>query len=232
MSSSRISPQEWMEQLERLQRRFRALQSKVRECKNQGELYGGPNVKRRYMLKNDVKKVEGKITNLDGLLSKMEDLPRKYEITAGELSRRRGLLTRLKNNVVSVSNLLARSRPPQEDTDDFNFSTQVEETLETQHLSNQQLMQRQQNEELKQDAHLDDILRGVSTLKDIGYEINNELTFQGEILDGLEQGIDKTGLSIQRNTHRVQHISVEATSCWPMFIMIFLLFVIVFLIVV
>jgi len=79
---------------------------------------------------------------------------------------------------------------------------------------------------------LEDIYRGVSRLKDIGYEINNELTYQDDLLNGLETGIDKTAMSIQRNTHRVQHISVEATSCWPMFIMIFLLFVIVFLIVV
>jgi len=220
-----------MESLERLQRKFRSIQSRVRESKNQKQLYGaGENVKRRYKYKADVSRVEKKVSELDTMLSMMEDMPRRFEISAGELSRRRGLLTRLKNDVVEVSNILARGRE-RVDRNDFQFTPQVEESLETRHMSNEQLMQRQQHEELKQEQHLDDILRGVSTLKDIGYEINNELTFQGELLDGLEEGVDKTGQNISRNTHRVATISRESTSCWPMFIMIFLLFVIVFLLI-
>eukprot|EP00466_Bigelowiella_natans_P002883 jgi/Bigna1/130541/aug1.11_g5249 len=220
---------EWMSSFERLRSKFRSVQTRVREGKSRGEIYGSANVKRRYRYKKEVEGIESKIVGLDRKLSEMEQGRRgEFEITTGEMSRRRGLLTRLKNEVVSTSNILARSRDVRSQGDDFDFTTpQVEESLETRHLTNQQLVQRQNNEELKQEQHLDDILRGVSNLKDIGYEINNELSFQGELLDGLETGIDKTGRNIQRNTNRVQHISVESTSSWPMIIMIFLLFVIV-----
>jgi len=222
-----VNAQEWMARLERLRSKFRSVQSSVREGKSRGELYGSGNIKRRWRLKKDVEAIEGKISHLDEDLSRMELDTQNIQITSGELSRRRGLLTRLKNEVVATSNILARSRAPQRE-DEFDFATpQVEESLETRHLSNQQLMERHNDEEFRQDQHLEDILRGVSTLKDIGYEINNELSYQGDILDGLENGIDKTDLNIQRNTNRVQHISMESTSCWPMFIMIFLLFVIV-----
>ncbi|GAB5367133.1 hypothetical protein AAMO2058_001203300 [Amorphochlora amoebiformis] len=231
MATSALTPRGWMTELERLQRSFRSIQSRVRESKNRGELYGGPNVKKRYRFKKDVEKIEKNVTTLDEMLSRMEDLPRKFEITTGELSRRRGLLTRLKNDVVNISNIVLRSREVQQN-DEFDFSTpQVEESLETRHLTNQQLIQRQHSEEIKQEEHLDDILRGVTTLKDIGYNINTELSHQTDLLDGLEQGIDKTDRNIQRNTRSVQRISVHSTSCWPMFIMIFLAFVIVILLV-
>mmetsp|Transcript_9301 Transcript_9301/g.13957 ORF Transcript_9301/g.13957 Transcript_9301/m.13957 type:complete len:232 (-) Transcript_9301:156-851(-) len=228
-----MSPKEWMGELTRLQRTFRQVRERVRESKIQGELYGSSNVKRRYRFKQDVRRVEGKVTKLDKLLTLMEDMPRKYEIGDGELTRRRGLLTRLKNDVLVMSNMLARSRPIQE-REDLNLS-QVEEdgfTDEQLMLSNQQLIQRQRNEDLKQEQHLDEILQGVTTLKGIGQNINTELSFQGELLDGLEAGVDKTDRNIQRNTASVQSIARSSSSCWPMFIMIFLLFVIVFLLVI
>lgn len=185
-------------------------------------------MKRRYKYKKDVQRIEEKATKLDEQLSRMENFPRKYEIASGELGRRRGLLTRLNNEVASVSSMLARGRQ-RIDRDELDLTAGVEESLETRHLSNQQLMERQQREELKQDEHLEDILRGVTTLKDMGYGIAHELNAQEGLLDNLEQGIDKTDRNIQRNTSRVQNVSHESTSCWPMFIMIFLFFIIVFL---
>eukprot|EP00467_Chlorarachnion_reptans_P013913 CAMPEP_0114511768 /NCGR_PEP_ID=MMETSP0109-20121206/14594_1 /TAXON_ID=29199 /ORGANISM="Chlorarachnion reptans, Strain CCCM449" /LENGTH=214 /DNA_ID=CAMNT_0001691359 /DNA_START=128 /DNA_END=773 /DNA_ORIENTATION=+ len=184
-----LTPQQWIHRLERLQRSFRGVQAKVREGKSRGEIYGSDNVKRRWKYKKEVEGIEEKIRYLDEALFRMEEDSMSFEITSGELTRRRGLLNRLKNEVALSSNILAYGRSPP--TGDMDFAPQVEETLETRHLTNQQLVIRHQDEELKQESQLDEILQGVSTLKDIGYEINTELSFQGEILDGLNLGSTK-----------------------------------------
>jgi hypothetical protein len=88
---------------------------------------------------------------------------------------------------------------------------------------------RQHQEERKQDESLDEILRGVTTLKGMSREIGNELSIQENLLGDLEDGVDKTDRNIHRNINSVSRVSDSAVSCWPMFTMIFLFFVIVFL---
>jgi small-conductance mechanosensitive channel len=98
----------------------------------------------------------------------------------------------------------------------------VEENERTRDLSNDQLMQEQKMMVQQQDRHLDDILVGVTRLKNIGEDINQELDVHSGLLNQLDKGVD--------NTTKAEAIQEESGGCLGLCIIFFLVGVILMLV--
>lgn len=106
----------------------------------------------------------------------------------------------------------------------------VSETAETQSYSNQQLLQQQQATLAQQDEKLDGILDGVTKLKVMSQDINQELDLHAHLLTELDSAVDQTDGRIQRNTKRITNIEqAEGSGCCFMIIVILLAVLIVLL---
>ena len=224
-----------MSEMEGANRVWRSLHSRIRESKNRDQLHGGSNVKRRYQYRSELKKVESRVKQLAADLAQMEEAPLEFSISSGELARRRGMLTRLRTETNRIGAMLERNRglvrggAAGDDMEEGLADGMEDEAFESRGLSNEQLIELQRDEEGKQSEHLDEILRGVTTLRGMSKNIGNELSAQDGILTNLDDGVGKTDRNILRNIHSVEAVSMSSASCWPMFTIIFLFFVIVFL---
>jgi len=177
---------------------------------------------------------------LDQLLDKMEGNSLKYNVTSGEVNRRRGLVADLKQKAIAIEDSLSgqTSRTKQQlfaatgkgrDGD----GGVVEEDPATRDLTPRDLVQATEQQLKDQDQSLANIERGVVSLKDLGNGMSTQLDLQKSLLNDLEKGIDKTQQAFQNNTQRIQIVEEEdgskAMGCGIIMCMLLLLVLIVFL---
>jgi syntaxin 8 len=103
-----------------------------------------------------------------------------------------------------------------------------EESEETASVSNSQLYTQQKQQLDAQDAKLDGILEGVTKLKVMSQDINQELNLHEHLLTELDGAVESTDARIQRNTKRIGLIQ-ESSGGWCGLIIMFVLFVIIVL---
>ena len=138
---------------------------------------------------------------LEQALETMEDAPQDFRIGGGEIGRRRGMIGNMDRQLRSFQDTmenrktnrnemrgLASKRGPAEETD--VTLTQTSQQLQQDHNSRMQA----------QDGHLDTILTGVSRLKYMGQDINDELNLQNDLLDELDHTVDRVDYRLQDNT--------------------------------
>uniref|UniRef100_A0A1B6L4V2 t-SNARE coiled-coil homology domain-containing protein n=2 Tax=Graphocephala atropunctata TaxID=36148 RepID=A0A1B6L4V2_9HEMI len=108
--------------------------------------------------------------------------------------------------------------------DDDNAATQplLQETNEQIKQHHQQMMQDQED-------GLERLSRVISRQKDIAVTIGNEVDFQNELVDNIAERMDRTNVSIQRETTHVQVISRTDNTCgyWIVILMLFVAIIVV-----
>lgn len=105
----------------------------------------------------------------------------------------------------------------------------AEETDETRNYDNQQLLQQQQSSITDQDSRLDDILHGVTRLKIMSTDINQELHLHHQLLGELDDQIDRTDSRIKSSTRTVADISERDSGGWCSFCTMVILLVMIVL---
>jgi hypothetical protein len=138
---------------------------------------------------------------------------------AGELNNRRGMVQQLKNSAQYLTGLLGdgvqkRSRRRKQ---------KYEDTEETQHMSNQQLLQQQVDRQQEHDEQLDYILDGVGKLKDMSYDINRELDETSGLIDDVDEKMDTADTQLLSNIRRIDDVSEKSGGCVSLCVIIILL---------
>ena len=151
----------------------------------------------------------------------------------GEIARRKGLLSsvrsqndRLDDEVTNGSGrdgVMAGAR--------VKGVSLADESVESQQQSNQQLLAVQQTALSRQDEKLDGILDGVTRLKVMSGDINQELDLHANLLNELDSAVDSTDARLQRNTKRVELVTEQSGGCCGLIIMAILFVLIIILLV-
>jgi hypothetical protein len=169
------------------------------------------------------------ITRLERSLANMERAPMKFKIGEGEINRRKGLLTsvrtdsdRLESDLNGGGSSGRAARRP------VNLA---DESLESQQQSNVQIHAQQRSALSAQDEKLDGILDGVSRLKVMSNDINQELDLHAGLLTELDSAVDSTDARLQRNTKRIEIVQEQSGGCCGMLTMAVLLGLIIMLLV-
>lgn len=219
-------PADWLKQFDQLD----VHQEEMRNELNDAQAKGIGNRQKRAINKRVVD-ARDTLNRLERSLRAMERNPMKAKIGEGELARRAGLLAALRQQYDTLDDQvntnggrlganLARKAP-----------TLAEESAESQAISNQQLLAQQRSALSSQDEKLDGILDGVSRLKVMSHDINQELSLHENILSELDSAVDNTDARLQRNTKRVEIVTEESGGCCGLVTMAILFAIIVMLLV-
>jgi syntaxin 6 len=215
----------WLNLSERVDVAIRDLKAASREAQAASAAGAAAGASRR-KLQQKLREVDDDINRLDNSLSAMQSDPDSFGIGPSEVVRRQDLLSRFRSAARILSDAIegrsaqARGRSKRK----------VEETEETERLSSQDLYQEQQLVAKRQDEQLDEILAGVTKLKAMSQDIGTELDLHTQLLSELGDQVDSTDTRIRISADRVRDIEDKEASCWPLFIIVALLVVIVVLI--
>eukprot|EP01006_Ploeotia_vitrea_P028818 TRINITY_DN61451_c0_g1_i2.p1 TRINITY_DN61451_c0_g1~~TRINITY_DN61451_c0_g1_i2.p1 ORF type:complete len:227 (+),score=83.76 TRINITY_DN61451_c0_g1_i2:25-681(+) len=218
-----MEAQDWLELYENAVYR-------CRQVGNAGRSRTSQTVKQKRQRSRDLNQLQQDLTRLERSFREIESDPGRYGLGQGELSRRRGLLQRLRADVMDIGSDgrntragLFNSRKAREE---------AQETDDTEFLTNAQLHQQQQVAMDDQDQHLDRILDGVSVLKNMSHDIGAELDVHSQLLEELDEAVEVTDNRVQSNTHKVTDVHEKTGGCLPLCIIFLLFAVIIALIVV
>jgi chromosome segregation ATPase len=213
------SAQDWIKVYEAAESSLRQVNSEFRAAKKGGSK--GAREKSRL-----AKKVKQAKDDIDRLEKELSVLERKGRIGEGEHSRRRGMMSDLVTLYEDVNDVLSGA---QRRNELYEQAANREETEETKDMDNNQILQAQQHAIHRQDQQLDGILDGVTKLKEMSYDINNELTLHDHLLTELDSAVEATDGRIVRNTARIDEIEQRSGGWCPIIIMVLLLALIVLL---
>lgn len=217
---------EWMRVFEQVE----GVQEECRNDINDAQARGLGNRMKRQMAKK-IDDSRDRLNRLERSLREMERNPMRFRIGDGELNRRKGLLASLRSindqledqlthNDGRLAGNLAR-KPP----------SLANESADSQQLSNQQLLAQQSSALSAQDEKLDGILDGVSRLKVMSSDINQELDLHANLLTELDHAVDNTDTRMQRSIKRVEIVTEQSGGWCGLFCMILLFGIIVSLLV-
>jgi len=100
------------------------------------------------------------------------------------------------------------------------------------HLDNQQIHAYHQNVMAQQDEQLDQLGMSIGRQRDLSIAIGNELDEQVEILDAVDEGVDRHQGQLDGAMKRVNKIAKRAKENWSMTTIIVLIIILVLLIVI
>jgi len=181
----------------------------------------------RMKLNKTLENSKSELSRLERILAKMENNPMAYQIGEGELQRRKGLMADLKRSVATADDKL-NSRGGSR----FGYAARREkeynEDDETRGVSDRSLLQQQHAMRDRHDQKLDGILSGVTKLKVMGQEINQELDLHTRLLDDLDGAVTATDERIVTNIKKVDHIDRKSGGCCHLITIMLLFALIVF----
>ena len=147
----------------------------------------------------------------------------------GEINRRKGLLATLNRQNDSLDDEVNNSSTR------FGANRKApslaDESAESQQYSNAQLLTQQRSALSAQDEKLDGILDGVTRLKVMSNDINQELDLHAGLLNELDTAVENTDARLQRNTKRVEIVTEQSGGCCGLITMALLFAVIIMLLV-
>lgn len=176
------------------------------------------------------------ISALDDGLTAIQKLPASQRLGAGELRRRKDLLSAARKDREALENLLnAMSQKSKIDSAVANISEHTDllstggpsgsgtntpkltaahrgrvlgkETKETRELDNSGLLQLQQQKMKEQDLDVDEIRKIVQRQRELGVAINQELEVQNEMLKMVDADVERVGDKINIAKKRIGKIS-------------------------
>jgi len=213
---AQVDPAEWLSGFENVRGTLESLLNEVRDS----DKPEGLGQRERLRIGKRADKCKDDISRLERTLAKMETDPVAYKIAEGELSRRRGDLAMAKNQAKQLDGLLSRS----ENNARKQLLKNADDTEETKGQTNSELLQSQMRKQERQEDQLDGILTGVSKLKNMTYDIHNELDLQTGLLTDLDNAVQNTDKKIVTNTARVDDIREREAGGWCALCAMFLLF--------
>lgn len=200
--------------------------------------------RRRGVMGGEDRRVKPALNNLDRLLNKLDRELRVLEetspppVSGKDLARRREDLRRMQNEHTRLKGLeKAASASADRDTllrpaggSSAAGGTGSTESVGTRDLTSQQLMERTEAEIKVQDAVLDRMSEGLTSLSGIGKAISDETTLHMKLLDKLDDEVDKGNINLVRETGRTAKLTKSSASCWLYVIICVLVLVLVGLI--
>jgi len=223
-----MSATDWLTLYEQTDQTLNTLAHDVREHQSKTST---ASVREKRVAHTKLRSAKDDIATLERSLNRMETNPSDFNIGAGEVVRRRGLLTELKNLFTSVEDGATNSKTRRDlFTGAGDKRGRVEEGDETKHLDNTQIHSQQQDLLQKQDEQLGTVLEGVTKLKVMSHDISTELDLHKHLLDEVDQSVDRTDGKIRKNIDRVDIIQKEeGGGCCALIVMVLLLVLIIFL---
>eukprot|EP00658_Telonema_sp_P-2_P014212 TRINITY_DN15397_c0_g1_i4.p1 TRINITY_DN15397_c0_g1~~TRINITY_DN15397_c0_g1_i4.p1 ORF type:complete len:142 (-),score=17.26 TRINITY_DN15397_c0_g1_i4:191-616(-) len=94
----------------------------------------------------------------------------------------------------------------------FNGGNDLVADVETGNPQAEQLLLHQQQAIADQDASLDLLLASVNRQKQMGMAISDELDQQSSLLDELDDGMETTGMTVNRHQSRIEAFLKQANS--------------------
>jgi len=229
---------EWLELHEQTDGALQGLSSDIRETQKTSAS-GGSAPKEKRIIARRLGQAKTDIDKLERSLIKMEAQPIAYKIGEGELSRRRQMLSSIRNLYQMTDDLnsgktsqrleMIRKKDLLSGGRGGYGAQQHDETAETEGVSNRDLSNQQQQMIDKQDQQLGHVLDGLTTLHHMGHDISTELDLHKHLLSDLDNSIDQTDDRIRINTQRVETVNEKAGGCCGMITMLVLLAIIIFL---
>jgi syntaxin 8 len=167
---------------------------------------------------------------LDRNLRMMQGSPADFKVGSGEITRRQGLVHSLGLDIERFTAALEGRTVKKELMGDARPDKKAVETTETMGLDSRQLYDKHLDKKAAQDKAIDDILVGVTKVKQIGQDINDELTLHEQLLDDIDQGMDRVENRLKDNTKATKQIRQKDKSWFGFGLMILLFIVILVLI--
>jgi len=211
--------QDWIKLYEATESSLRQVNTEFRAAQKGGNKGG----REKHRLAKKAKQAKEDVERLEKELAALE---RKGKVGEGEFARRKGMMSEIVTLAENVNDILTgQSRRNELYEQAYNR----EETDETKDMDNHTILQTQQSQIARQDQQLDGILDGVTKLKVMSYDINNELTLHEHLLTELDSAVEATDGRMVRNTARIDDIEQRSGGWCPIIMMILLLILIVFL---
>jgi len=224
-----MSAQDWWTLYEQTEQTLNQLAHDLHEQQSKSST---ASVREKRTTHTKLRSAKDDVSTLERTLNRMEDNPGDFKIGDGELTRRRGLLTALKNLYTSVEDGTSNSKTKRElfTGAGARRGGRGEENEETKHLDNTQLVSQQQDVMQKQDEQLGVVLEGVTKLKVMSHDISTELDLHKSLLSDLDHNVDRTDGKIRANTNRIEVVEKEESGgCCALIVMVLLLVLIIFL---
>lgn len=183
---------------------------------------------KRNMMKR-VQKAKESVSKLSAYLARMEKEPQAFGVGEGEIQRRKGRLAQLNTAVHNIDEVVQeRTSTAKAGLFEGHKKITVKETDETALLSNQQLHATQKDRLSDQDEKLDMIYDGVTKLKIMTQDINQELGLHENLLKDLDEAVERTDTKLQGTEKAVDYVDKKKGGCMPLFIIFLLLIIIIF----
>ena len=131
----------------------------------------------------------------------------------GEIIRRKGLLSAVRKQNERLDDELNNGSGRPGGAGARKPMSLADESDESQQHSNAQILAQQKSALSAQDEKLDGILDGVSRLKVLSNDINQELDLHANLLGELDSAVDATDARLQRNTKRIEIVQEESGGC-------------------
>jgi len=230
-ADTHLDPSTWMRLFEELESEQEQMRNEINDAQS-GRSSMGTRQKRQ--LAKKVNECEDSLLQLERSLASMERNPLKFQIGDGEVQRRKGMLAMARNTHDQLS--LEVSAPTRNAGRlgagrKSGAALLAEESDASRERSNVQIHQQQQAQMATQDEKLDGILDGVTRLKVMSGDINQELDLHANLLDELDTEVDRVDGRLQRNTKRVELVTEKSGGCCGLLIMAVLFVIIILLLV-
>ncbi|TID30338.1 hypothetical protein CANINC_001040 [Pichia inconspicua] len=160
------------------------------------------NARIRVNSTNNLNEVESLVDSGESDLNSLKEyLDHSIELSNEEIKRRNQLLNSLSTEISDIKNMIKIIKPTSiESNESNNFYTKTSrrtfgkpvETDESKKLNNGDFLQIQKVEIQSQDERLQELHQIIARQKQLGITVNEELSIQNELLDGLDKHIDKS----------------------------------------
>jgi len=183
---------------------------------------------KRNMMKR-VQKAKESVAKLSAHLARMEKEPQSFGVGEGEIGRRKTRLAQLNTAVHNMDEVVQdRTSNAKSGLFEGHKKISVKETDQTALLNNQQLQATQKDKIADQDEKLDHIYDGVTKLKIMTQDINQELGLHENLLKDLDDAVEKVDNKMQGTERAVDYVDKKKGGCVPLLIILLLVMFMIF----
>lgn len=218
-----MDAQDWLDNCERTHREMNQLSSDVSGKNREGKMSSFQRKKYNKTLNSHRQKMK----RLAADLKKQE---KRGQMGAGEVARRQNLIGGLRKMEAYIEGGLDANSNARADLERVHRDpNRYEENARTQNLNQEQVLQQQEDQREAQDAKLDLLLSGVTTIKDLSLDVGAELGLHTALLDDIDTAHDRNADRLVASTQNVEALEESSTSCATYLCILFLFLLIIFL---
>ncbi|XP_071369206.1 syntaxin-6 isoform X3 [Centroberyx affinis] len=191
-------------------------------------------------LRNSLRSIEWDLEDLDETISIVESNPKKFNLDAVELSKRKAFITSTRQTVkemkehmsgpVAAASTDKKGRQPGSGSDKYTRLDHQLQTANTQFIEEQQTQQQLMAEQ--QDEQLELVSGTIGVLKNMSERIGMELDEQAVMLDDFGHEMDNTQSrldNVMKKLAKVSHMTSDRRQWCAIGVLLAVLFVIILL---